>query len=107
MPRLFVKTTLPSDCIFRFRARTRREGGWGSRAGVKITIPASVVRGLRHLGWGGGVVRVVLSGDDAAVAFLARTRKQGACVVIALPKGVRGNVMVEDWVDVEVHDGGD
>jgi len=87
--------------VFRFRVRVRTESA-GDRAGLRITIPPSILRGLRHLGWDGKQIRVTLGTET----FAARPRRQGASHIIALPKAHRGDVRVGDVVDLEVRDPG-
>ena len=98
MPKRTVKTIIPPDCIFRFRAKTRPEGD-----GVRVTIPAAVIRGLRHLGWDEKWLRIQLG----QTTFHAVARTQGASMIISLPKRYRGDVIAGDVIDLEIRDAAD
>lgn len=101
MPRRCITTVIPHDCVFRFDARVRIESS-GARAGLRVTIPPAVLRGLGHLGWGGGALSVKL-GDQS---FAGRLRRQGASMVLALPRRHRGNIVAGDRVTIELRDPG-
>lgn len=88
MPRWFVRTTIPADSIFRFEAIARAEGG---KEGIRVTIPARIVRGLVHLGWDRGEIKVLLS-VGVPDWWKCRARAVGASICIALPKGARGGI---------------
>jgi len=77
-PRL-VRTELPIDGEFRFKARARREG-----IGMRITIPAPVARGLQAIG-AGSAVRVQIEGVSFVAYLRTANSKQW---VIGLPQSV-------------------
>jgi len=94
MPRRIVKTVIPSDGVFHFDAIAREEGD----GGLRIAIPAAIVRGLVHLGWAGRWLIVQL-GD---ARFKAAVRPHPTSVMFALPKRHRGAVCAGDRVTLEV-----
>jgi hypothetical protein len=93
-----ISTTIPPNCVFRFEGKVRKEG----KTGLRMTIPASVIRGLRHLNWNGEWLDVALP----AGRWMARTRTQGASMIVALPAWCRGETGIGDRVAVEIQDPG-
>ncbi len=94
MPRRIVKTIIPNDGVFRFDVVARTEGD----GGLRVAIPAAIVRGLVHIGWTGRWLDVRL-GD---VRFKAAVRPHPTSVMFALPKRHRGTVRAGDRVTLEI-----
>ncbi len=92
-----VSTVVAS--VFRFETVIRREGQRGQR----ITIPAAVVRGLRHQGWGRKMFLRIVIGETAWAGIARRT---GNAIVVAVPAacgaGIGDAVVVELWPAVPV-----
>jgi len=96
VPRRIVQTIIPSTGAFRVEAVVRAEGN----GGLRVTIPAPIVRGLMHLGWAGRWLYV--RRDDAA--WVAAVRPHPTAMMFALPKWCRGDVAAGDIVELELFD---
>lgn len=94
MPKRIVQTIIPNDGVFHFEAVARAEG----EGGLRVAIPAAIVRGLIHLGWAGRWLDVKL--DDAQ--FKAAVRPHPTSVMFAIPKKHRGAVRAGERLLLEV-----
>lgn len=94
MPDRIVKTVLPHDGVFRFDVVVRAEGD----GGLRVAIPAAIVRGLVHVGWTGRWLDVKLS----ETSFKAAVRPHPTSVMFALPKRHRGAVQAGDRITLEI-----
>lgn len=94
MPRRIVKTTLPDEGVFRIDVVVRREGD----GGLRVAVPAAIVRGLVHVGWAGRWLDVTL-GEER---FRAAVRPHPSSVMFALPKRHRGDVKPGDRILLEL-----
>lgn len=95
-PRL-VRTIIPDDSIFRFAARTVREG---TKDGLRVTVPAPIARGLLHLGVAVGEVAVRVNSGPAFTGRMRRASSKQA--VLALPRELRGQVAAGELIALEV-----
>jgi hypothetical protein len=91
-----VKTVIPDAGVFRFETVARLEG----RGGLRVAIPAPIVRGLAHLGWGGKRLHARLV--DSGQRFIADVRPHPSATMIALPKSLRGGIEAGEIVKLEV-----
>jgi hypothetical protein len=91
-----VKTVIPDAGVFRFEAVARLEG----RGGLRVAIPAAIVRGLMHLGWAGKQLDIRLL--DSGQRFVAAARPHPSATMIALPKALRGGISAGEVVKLEV-----
>jgi len=91
-----VKTVLPEAGRFEFHAFVRREG---SKGGLRITIPAPIARGMRHVGAGAGTwVRVCVQGSSfSAIVRSVNTRQ----LVVAIPLGIGVTVDASSYFLIE------
>jgi hypothetical protein len=89
---------LPNDGVFRFDVVARTEGD----GGLRVAVPAAIVRGLVHVGWTGRWLDVKL--DDAR--FKVAVRPHPTSVMFALPKRYRGTVQAGDRVALEIQKAG-
>ena len=94
VPRRIVKTTLPVDGVFHFEAVIRCEG----EGGLRVAVPAAIVRGLVHVGWAGRWLNVTL-GDNH---FMAAVRPHPTSVMFALPRQHRGEVQAGDRITLTI-----
>ena len=94
MPKRIVRTLLPTDGAFRFEVIARREGD----GGLRVAVPAAIVRGLVHVGWTGRWLDVKLDEEH----FKAAVRPHPTSVMFALPKRHRGVVQPGDRIILEV-----
>ena len=95
MPKRIVQTIIPNDGVFQFEAIVRAEG---RDRGLRVAIPAAIVRGLVHVGWTGRWLDVKLDGARFRVAV----RPHPTSVMFALPKKHRGAARVGECVALEV-----
>lgn len=91
-----VKTVIPSAGVFTFEAVARAEG----RGGLRVAVPAPIVRGLAHLGWNGKRLHVRFV--DSVQRFIADVRPHPNATMIGLPKALRGGIVAGDVVKLEV-----
>jgi hypothetical protein len=94
MPRRIVRTVLPVDGVFHFEAVARVEGN----GGLRVAIPAAIVRGLVLVKWGGRWLDVCIG----AVRFKAAVRPHPTSVMFALPKRAREGLQAGEHVVVEL-----
>ena len=94
MPRRIVKTIIPHEGVFRFDVVARAEGD----GGMRVAVPAAIVRGLVHIGWTGRWLDVKLG----ETRFKAAVRPHPTSVMFALPKRHRGAVQVGDRITLEI-----
>jgi hypothetical protein len=94
VPRRIAKTVLPVEGLFRFDVVVRREGD----GGLRVAVPAAIVRGLVHVGWAGRWLDVKLDDEH----FKAAVRPHPTSVMFALPKRHRGGVQAGDRVVLEI-----
>lgn len=90
MPTRIVKTVLPVNGVFCFTATARAEGD----GGLRVAIPAAIVRGLVHVGWTGRWLDVKL-GD---ASFRVAVRPHPTSVMFGLPRKHRGAIRAGDHV---------
>jgi hypothetical protein len=95
MPKRIVQTIIPNDGVFRFEANVRAEG---AQRGLRVAIPAAIVRGLVHTGWTGRWLDVKLDDEQFKIAV----RPHPTSVMFALPKRHRGTVQVGDRISLEI-----
>lgn len=95
MSRRFVRTIIPNDGVFHIDVIVREEG---DGRGLRVAVPAAVVRGLIHMGWMGRWLDVKL-GEER---FKAAIRPHPTSVMFALPKRHRGDVKPGDRVVLEI-----
>jgi len=89
-----VKTTLPVDGLFYFTAVARAEGD----GGLRVAVPAAIVRGLVHVGWAGRWLDVKFDG----VSFRVAVRPHPTSVMFGLPRRYRGAIHAGDHVALAV-----
>jgi hypothetical protein len=89
-----VKTILPVDGVFRFTAVARAEGD----GGLRVAVPAAIVRGLVHVGWTGRWLDVKLDGASFRVAV----RPHPTSVMFGLPRKHRGAIRAGDQVALAI-----
>jgi len=89
-----VKTTLPVDGLFCFTAVARTEGD----GGLRVAVPAAIVRGLVHVGWTGRWLDVKLNGASFRVAV----RPHPTSVMFGLPRRFRGAIRAGDHVALAI-----
>ena len=94
MPQRFVKTIIPNEGVFRFDVIARAEGD----GGLRVAVPAAIVRGLVHIGWTGRWLDVRL--DESR--FKAAVRPHPTSVMFALPKRHRGAIRAGDRITLEI-----
>jgi hypothetical protein len=99
MPRRIVQTVIPADAVFRCTAVARTEGK-PEKGGLRVSVPAPVVRGLMHMGWGGKWLHVRLDG----ARWIAAVRPHPTATMFALPKWCRGDIAAGDAVELELFD---
>lgn len=85
---------LPHEGVFAFTATVRREGD----GGLRVAIPAAIVRGLVHVGWTGRWLDVTL----AAARFRVAVRPHPTSVMFGLPRRHCQQIRVGDCVAVEL-----
>lgn len=95
MPRRIVRTIIPSNGIFSVEVIVRGEG---DGRGLRVAVPAAIIRGLVHLGWTGRWLDVKLGEEH----FKAAVRPHPTSVMFALPKKHRGQVQAGDRVLLEI-----
>lgn len=101
MPRLTVNTEISSDGVYRYEIKARKEG---KGDGMRIVVPSQIIRGLKHLGWGGKWLHIRMNGEGA---FIGSTRPNQKSVTLALPKWCRGEIQIGDIVQLEIRDPSD
>jgi hypothetical protein len=94
VPRRIVKTIIPNDGVFHCDVVVRAEG----EGGLRVAVPAAIVRGLVHIGWTGRWLDVRLGENRFKVAV----RPHPTSVMFALPKRHRGAVSIGDRVTLEI-----
>ena len=90
VPTRIVKTILPVDGVVQFESIVRAEGD----GGLRVAVPAAIVRGLVHVGWTGRWLDVKLDGASFRVAV----RPHPTSVMFGLPCRHRGELRAGDRV---------
>ena len=94
MPTRIVRTTIPIDSVFHFQAIVRSEGN----NGLRVAIPAHIVRGLVHLKWQGRWLNVKLIDKT----FIVAVRPHPTSVMFAIPKMHRENMKPGSNIELEI-----
>lgn len=94
MPKRIVQTILPVDGTFTFDAIARAEGD----GGLRVAVPAAIVRGLVHVGWTGRWLDVRL----ADARFRVAVRPHPTSVMFALPRKHHGSLQAGDRVTLVI-----
>ncbi len=87
-----MQTSIPNDGVFKFDVAVRH-------GGLRVAIPAPIVRGLVHVGWQGRWLDVLLSDDQR---FKAAVRPHPTAVMFALPKRFCGALIPGDRIHLEI-----
>lgn len=99
VPTRIVKTILPVDGVFCFVATARAEGD----GGLRVAVPAAIVRGLVHVGWTGRWLDVKLNPiRDGAASFRVAVRPHPTSVMFGLPRRHRGEIRAGDQVALAI-----
>jgi hypothetical protein len=99
VPPRIVQTIIPDEAVFRCQTTARAEGK-KEKGGLRVAVPAPVVRGLTHLGWGGKWLHVRLKN----ARWIAAVRPHPTATMFALPKWCRGDVVTGDEIELELFD---
>lgn len=96
MAKRFARAVIPNDSVFRFEAALRQEGN----GGLRIAIPAAIVRGLVHLHWEGRWLHVRLLEREP---FKVAVRPHPTAVMFAIPKAARDGLQAGDQIALEIY----
>lgn len=94
VPTRIVRTILPVDGVFQFESIVRAEGD----GGLRVAVPAAIVRGLVHVGWTGRWLDARFDGTSFRVAV----RPHPTSVMFGLPRRVRGELRAGDRVALTI-----